>query len=219
MHSARAALAIDPDFALARSYLALVSAFGANLSLVENIPAAERDARIEAERAIELDPAAPDVLGYAGCALSDVGEHARGHEILQRAVELDPSNAQAHVALGAALARTGHVEDGIKSMQHGMRSSPKDFRLTFWSMILAHALARAGRYDEALDLATSAARRDGALYTARIVSAWTLHKLDRTEEARRVLTDARRIRPALSLDEVRRFFGHRTANDLSSVWG
>jgi len=103
-------------------------------------------------------------------------------------------------------------------MQFGIRSSPKDFRLTFWRMILAHALGCAGRIEEALEEASAASRRDGRLYGARVVAAWMLARLDRTEEARVALAEARRIRPALSLDEVQRFFGRRAAAELQSVW-
>ena len=131
---------------------------------------------------------------------------------------LVPSNAQAHVALGATLARLGHFDEGIRSMQFGMRSSPKDFRLTFWRMILADALGRAGRIEEALAEASAASRRDGRLYGARVVLAWMLAKLNRTEEARGALAEARLIRPALSLEEIRRFFGRRAVAELQSVW-
>jgi TolB-like protein len=218
LHHLRQAIAVDPNFALARGLLALLSAFGANLSLVDDVAAAERDARQEAERAIAIDPNASDVLGFAGCALTDVGQAERGLELLRRALELDPSNAQAHVALGATLVRLGRYDEGIASMQHGMRSSPKDFRLTFWSMILADALGRAGHTEDALDLAVAASRRDGRLYGARVVAALMLQKLDRAEEARGALAEARRIRPALSLQEIGRFFGRRAAADLSSIW-
>ena len=214
----RHALAIDPDFALARAFLALVNAFGANLSLVPDIDGARKGARDEAERAIAIDPNASDVLGFAGCAFADIGEHERGVELLRRALVLDPSNAQAHVALGASLVLFGRFDEGIQSMKFGMRSSPKDFRLTFWSMILAYALGRAGRFEEALAEASAAARRDGRLYTARVVVAWVLLKLNRVGEARTALGEARRIRPALSLDEIRRFFGQHTAQDLQPLW-
>jgi Flp pilus assembly protein TadD len=103
-------------------------------------------------------------------------------------------------------------------MQFGMRSSPKDFRLTFWRMLLADALGRAGRIEEALAEAAAASRRDGRLYGARVVLAWMLAKLGRSEEARVALAEARRIRPALSLDEIRRFFGRRAATEPQPVW-
>ena len=215
----RQAIAADPEFALARAFIALLNAFGSNLSLVPDFAAAKNDAYIEAERAVALDPNASDVLGFAGCAFADIGEHERGVELLRRALELDPSNAQAHVALGASLVLFGRFDEGIESMKFGMRSSPRDFRLTFWSMILAFALGRAGRFEEALAEASAAARRDGRLYTARVVVAWVLTKLGQKSEAQGALAEARRIRPALSLDEIRRFFGERTAADLKPLWG
>ncbi len=215
----RQAIAADPEFALARAFIALINAFGANLSLVPDFATAKKDAYIEAEHAVALDPNASDVLGFAGCAFADIGEHDRGVELLRRALELDPSNAQAHVALGASLVLFGRFDEGIESMKFGMRSSPRDFRLTFWSMILAFALGRAGRLEEALAEASAAARRDGRLYTARVVVAWVLTKLDQKSEAQGALAEARRIRPALSLDEIRRFFGERTAADLKPLWG
>jgi predicted nucleic acid-binding protein len=85
-------------------------------------------------------------------------------------------------------------------------------------MILAYALGRAGRLEDALAEASAAARRDGRLYTARVVIAWVLTKLDRKGEARAALAEARRIRPAISLDEVQRFFGKKTAAELKPVW-
>ncbi|HET9715411.1 MAG TPA: winged helix-turn-helix domain-containing protein [Pseudolabrys sp.] len=212
------AIATDKNFALARALLALTYAFGANMSLVDDPEIAKAYAREQAERAIAIDANAPDVLGFAGCALADIGEHDRGVQLLQIAVELDPSNAQAQVALGAAFIRSGRYEEGIRSMRFGMRSSPKDFRLTFWSMILAHALACAGHYDEALAEATAAARRDGRLYGARVISAWMLIKLDRDEEARQALSDVRRLRPALNLNAIRRFLGEEAVTDLQPLW-
>jgi TolB-like protein len=212
------AIAMDPNFALAHANSALLNAFGANLSLVDDAQAAKQRAREQAECALALDPNASDVLGLAGCALADIGELQRGVELLRRAVELDPSNAQAHMALGAALCRLGNVDEGLKSMQFGIRSSPKDYRLTFWNMLLADSLGRAGRYEEALAIAAAAARQDGRLYGARVVLAWVLSKLGRAQDARAALAEARRIRPALSLESIRRFFGSRVAADLAPIW-
>jgi adenylate cyclase len=114
------------------------------MSFVEDRHAAYRQALQDAETAVALDPNASEVLGYAGCALSDIGELARGREWLERAIEIDPSNAQAHVALGAAQLQSHELDAGIKTMQHGIRLSPRDARLPFWGMVLAIGLARVG---------------------------------------------------------------------------
>jgi adenylate cyclase len=214
----RGAIALDPNFALAHAMVALLGAISANMSFAENRHAAYQQALRDAETAVALDPNASEVLGYAGCALSDIGEFARGREWLERAIEMDPSNAQAHVALGAAQVQTRELDAGIKTMQHGIRLSPRDARLPFWGMVLAVGLARADRLQEALAEASTSCRRDGGLYGARVTAAFILLRLGREPEARAALTEARRIRPALSVEEIQLSFGRHIARDLAAIW-
>ncbi len=214
----REAIALDPNFALAHAMVALLGAISANMSFVEDRLAAHRQALQDAERAVALDPNASEVLGYAGCALSDIGKVARGREWLERAIEIDPSNAQAQVALGAVQVQTRELDAGIKTMQHGIRLSPRDARLPFWGMVLAVGLARADRLQDALAEVLTSCRRDGRLYGARVVAAFILLRLGREPEARAALTEARRIRPALSVDEIQISFGRYIARDLAAIW-
>jgi adenylate cyclase len=214
----RKAIAIDSNFALAYGLASLWTAIGADLSLLPDAAAQHASAREAAERAVALDPNGPDVLGYAGCTFVEVGDSPRGRELLERALELDPSNAQARVSLGVTQMRSREFERGIENLRLGIRLSPRDSRKAFWSVVLANALAKAGRLDEALSEAQSMCRRDGRFYTARVVLATVLTRLGRLEEARAALVEARRIRPALNLEEVARFFGRRVAADLKSVW-
>jgi len=195
----RRASAFDHDFALAYGLTALWTAVGANLSLLPDVPARHGEARHAAERAIALDPDGPEVLGYVGCAFVDMGESARGRELLDRALELDPSNAQARVALGATQVLAREYALGIENMRLGIRLSPRDYRLTFWGTVLAGAQAKAGRLDEALNEVRAMCRRDGLLYTPRVVLASVLTRLGRPEEARAAIVEARRIRrPSVS---------------------
>ncbi len=210
---------LDPKFALGYSLLALLTAFGINLSLLPDDPAVRRKALETAERSIALDPESSESLGRAGCAIADLGQEARGCEILERAVEIDPSNAQPRVALGAAQSRLGKFDVGIENMRLGMRISPRDANLGFWGMILAEALLRAGRLEEALTEAQIANRRDGHLYGGRVVSAIAATRLGRIDEARNALNEARRIRPALTPAEIAKFFGKGAVADLQSIWG
>jgi adenylate cyclase len=214
----RSAIALDPNFALAHGMAALLGAISANMSLVKDRSAARQQALRDAETAVALDPNASEVLGYAGCALSDIGESARGHEWLERAIEIDPSNAQAHVALGATQVISHDLDAGIKTMQHGIRLSPRDARLPFWGMVLAVALARADRLQEALAETLNSCRRDGRLYGARVAAAFILLRLGREPEARAALAEARRIRPALSMEELQFFFGRYITRDLAAIW-
>jgi adenylate cyclase len=214
----RAAIALDPNFALAHAVVALLGAINANMSFAEDGSAARQQALLDAETSVSLDPNASEVLGYAGCALSDIGEFARGREWLERAIEIDPSNAQAHVALGATQVQLRELETGIKAMQHGIRLSPRDAKLPFWGMILAAGLARADRLQEALAESLNSCRRDGRLYGARVIAAFVLLRLGREREARAMMTEARRIRAALNIEEIQHFFGRYIARDLVAIW-
>ena len=212
------ALKLDANFALARAQLALLSALAQNTGLVEHSTEHAQEALEAAEMAIAADAGSSEVLGYAGCALSDLGHTKRGAETLRQAVEIDPSNAQAEVALGAALAMLGDLDAGIARMRHGIRLSPRDRRLGFWGWALGMFLLRADRTGEALEEALVAARRDPRLYLPPILEAVAQATLGRAELARAALMAARRIRPNLTRQEIERSHGRRAARTLSGVW-
>ncbi|SEF01780.1 adenylate cyclase [Rhizobiales bacterium GAS188] len=214
----RQATTLDPDFALARAQLALFLSLGARLGLLADAAAAVTEARAEAERAVMIDQDASEVLGYAGCALAELGDVQRGSEILERAIENDPSNAQAWVALGTSqcfLEKMGDV--GLEKLRHGMRLSPRDHRLGFWGTFYALALARHRRLTEAHEEVRAACCRDPQFYVARIVLALTAASLGRKEEAMAALREAGRLRPRLSLEEIQLLVG-RGAALLAPLW-
>ena len=215
----RQATTLDPDFALARAQLALFLSLGARLGLVADGAAAVTEARTEAERAVEIDHDTSEVLGYAGCALAELGDVQRGSEILERAIENDPSNAQAWVALGSSLCfleKSGDV--GLEKLRHGMRLSPRDHRLGFWGTFYALALARHRRLTEAHEEIRAACRRDPQFYVARIVLAFTAASLGGKEEAIAALREARRLRPRVSLEEIQLFVGRSGVALIAPLW-
>jgi adenylate cyclase len=214
----RQATTLDPDFALARAQLALFLSLGARLGLVADGAAAVTEARTEAERAVTIDHDASEVLGYAGCALAELGDVQRGTEILERAIENDPSNAQAWVALGTSLCFLEKMDaTGLEKLRHGMRLSPRDHRLGFWGTFYALALARHRRLTEAHEEVRAACRRDPQFYVARIVLALTAAGLGSKEEAVVALREARRLRPRLSFNEIQLLVGRRAAL-LAPLW-
>ncbi|MGY3547103.1 adenylate/guanylate cyclase domain-containing protein [Bradyrhizobium sp. USDA 4469] len=214
----RQATTLDPNFALARAQLALFLSLGARLRLVTDGAAAVTEARSEAERAVTIDHDASEVLGYAGCALAELGDVQRGTEILERAIENDPSNAQAWVALGTSLCFLEKMDaTGLEKLRHGMRLSPRDHRLGFWGTFYALALQRHGRATEAHEEVRAACRRDPQFYVARIVLALIAAGLDKKEEAVVALREARRLRPRLSFNEIQFLVGRRAAL-LAPLW-
>jgi len=212
------ALVIDPGFALAGAHRALITALGLATGLLPALPATVEAACLAAEQALALEDGDSQVLGYAGCALSDLGQRERGVEILRQSLAIDPSNAQAHVALGATLAMQGQSEAGTAMMRHGMRISPRDRRLGFWGWALSHFLQRAGQPEEALQEARASAGRDAKLHLPRIVEAAALQALGRSTEAAEALAAARRLRPGLTPDEVELSHGRHLARQIASLW-
>ncbi len=214
----RQATALDPDFALAHAHLALLLSLGALHGLIADSAAAVMESRAEAERAVTIDHDTSEVLGYAGCALAELGDVQRGSEILERAIENDPSNAQAWVALGTSLCFLEKMGDvGLEKLRHGMRLSPRDHRLGFWGTFYALALARHRRQGEAYEEARAACRRDPQFYVARVVLALIAAGLGKSEEAIAALREAQRLRPRLSLEEMKLLVG-RGAEHLARFW-
>ncbi len=210
----RKAIALDPEFAPARAALSLLLSLGHMIGHVTE----PDEALSEADQALALDSDSSEVLGFAGCALSDLGHTTRGIELLEKAIEQDPSNAQAWVALGAALLSNRQPELAIEKLEHGLRISPRDNRLAVWGGILALALGFVGRFDEAIEQARVACRRDDKLHNPRVVLAALLVTENRLEEAASALAEARRIRSQLSLREARGIVGGRYAKALRKIW-
>ena len=214
----RQAIELDANFALARAQLALLMALAQNTALIEPSKSLHEEAVAAAELAIADDGGSSEVLGYAGCAISDLGDANRGAEILKQAVELDPSNAQAQVALGAALALSGDLDGGIARMKQGIKLSPRDRRLGFWGWALGGFLMRAKRPDEALEEAKLAARRDPRLFLPPVLETLAHVALGQIDAAKISLISARRLRPELTLREIEISHGRRAVKALADLW-
>lgn len=214
----RRSVALDPSFGLGHAHYALLTALARNIGLLADPSSMQGDALDAAKRAIALDDGSSEVLGYAGCALCDLGHLDRGVEILRQALEIDPSNAQAHVALGTALSLMGQFETGIGKMRFGMKISPRDRRLGFWGWALGNFLLRANRVDEALVEARTASRRDSKLYLTRILEAAALDRLGHLDDARAALAVARQLRERLTLSEVTLTHGRQVGERMALLW-
>lgn len=213
----RRAVEIDPEFAAAHAYLALVLALGRMLGLVTDRTGTRAEAMAAADAALRLAGSSGDVQGYVGCALVDMGEADRGQAILERAIEANPSNAQAWAALGAALIRKGELEPGVEKLSHAMKISPRDPRLAVWGTSLATGRALLGQYDEALEEARAAMIRDDRLFLPYVVRSIVLARMGRAAEARAAFESAQRVQPGLSTEGLAHIFGSELVDGLSRL--
>ena len=210
----RQAIELDPEFAIAHAYLTLMY----TLSNVLNMDVGEDDLPIKAmeslDRALDLDGRDATVLGYTGCALCDLRHHQRGIDLLEQAVQLDPSNAQAHAALGAGLLAGEAVEKGIEHLRLGIRLSPLDERTAFWRTLLARALFRIGRTDEAMAEAKRACQQSDNVAAPRVVLAVIELARGNMESAANALNEAKRIEPSIGEPMIRPMVGKRGIQSL-----
>jgi len=211
-------VALDPAFGLGYAHYALLTVLSIKFGYLPDAANLTEEVMGAANQAIGLDDGSSEVLGYAGCALCDLGHHDRGVEVLHRALEIDPSNAQAHVALGASLGLTGQLEVGIKKIRFGMEISPRDRRLGFWGWALGNFLFRAERTDEALVEARTSCRRDPRFHFSRVLEAAVLDLQGNAMEAGSSLAIARQLCPTLTLNEIALIYGRRVSARMALLW-
>ncbi|MCW8950418.1 MAG: tetratricopeptide repeat protein, partial [Sedimenticola sp.] len=170
-----------------------------------------------AEHALQLDNMDSTVLGFAGCAMADLGLVNRALPILKNAVELNPNNAQAWAALGSAYLIDNNPELAVTHLTRGIEMSPLDNRLAVWEALLALALMLTHNLDAALDRAELACQRDDRTYLSRIVLAAVLLCGRKPEAAQQALAEAYRIKPDLSDTEMDALITSRLGQQLRAL--
>ncbi|MCU7812996.1 MAG: winged helix-turn-helix domain-containing protein [Candidatus Thiodiazotropha sp. (ex Notomyrtea botanica)] len=207
----------DPTFALAPAYLSLILALGHRVGLLDQWEQTKTEAIEAAERALQLENMDSTVLGFAGCALADLGLVNRSLPLLKHAVELNPANAQAWAALGSAYLIDRQLKPAIKHLTRGIDISPLDSRLSIWGALLALALMQNNDLDAARTQAELACQRDDRTYLSRVVSAAVFLRCKKPQAALQILNDAYRIKPDLSEVEIDTLISARLGNQLRAL--
>lgn len=195
----RAAIAADPEFALARSALAhaLVNLVGLTLAPPATLLA---DARSELARALEIDPR----LGEAH-ALDGFIAHAFDHDwpraehAFLRGIRFAPSLCYAHSAYAWALMMNGRFEDADSEYRYARSLEPLDLK-----MRAHHALVAlyAGDDDRALaELSSLAAIEPGNVIVAALLATTHLWR-GSLDDARAAFEKLARDHPAITIGEV-----------------
>ena len=201
----RDAIAVDPSYATAHSWLAYWYIFHIGEGRSAD-PDADARAAAEASRtAMELDrndARATALHAYVtGYLFRDHGKALVLHE---RALDISPNMADAWT-LGSLTA--GFAGDGalaVERARNGLRLSPFGTRLYWHEGALAQAHYINGAYDEAAEWASRAAgRASAAVYNLRTLAA-SLVALGRVEDAGRIARQLLQQAPNFSLTGYRR---------------
>ena len=210
----RQSQSLDHEFALPVAYLSLVLALGHRVGLIDDIDQARCEALEAVDKALDLDNVDSTVLGFTGCALADLGLFQRAIPLLKNAIDINSTNAQAWAALGSAYLLTDELDLAIENLQHGIKISPLDSRLSIWQTALALAFLRAKNFSKAKKQAELACQRDDRTYLPRLALAAIHALLEDGKSAQLILEDAYRIKPDLSRREIKAVIGARLCNLL-----
>jgi TolB-like protein len=173
------AIALDPGYAEAHSWLAISLWFGWVLWGEEAEPN-RSTALATAERAVALDPNDAGCRWVYGCVLAYERRWAESDAEFSAALQLDPNHADARAWLADISIFKGQADAAVDHIQRALRLNPHPPGWYFWMRGMAHYAA--GRYEDAIE----ALRNPGTYRTAsRRILAASLARLGRIEEARR----------------------------------
>jgi TolB-like protein len=196
-----AALQLDPNFAPAHALLANVCVIRAAYRAYEGMgePTAEdvARARVEAQKAIALDPTAADPVLAMAYALQLEGRLAEAEAEFRHAITLSPNYALAHHWLGSLLEVRGRLRECVAELERAAQLDPLSFILL---NTLTRNLRHAQRYEEALAVSERSLALRSDFKPALTYHAQILLALGRREQA---------------VEYARRFF---TAPDSGPAW-
>ena len=201
------AIALDPNFAPARSRLAEAAIWDVIYSWTDS-PEATLAAGLEhARRAVTVDPSdheAHTCLAWMLMTVGRIGEGAAALEEATRALELNPSSIWALNIHAWIWHMTGHDPDvSIAEVERAMRLSPHDPAEFIFYDIGAAAYMNAGRFEEGLAMARRLIALFPTYYYGHLWCAANAAGLQRLAEARSFIAQAKQIQPAVSISLVR----------------
>lgn len=198
LQEALRAVEIAPDYGLAVALAAQAQAIIYTMISPDNATEAQR-IRLQAERAIALDPDNPVVLSTVSGALSSLGFADEGLMVGLRAIHLNPHNEFGYFACGLAATLLDRCDEAIGYFDREHQLAPGN--PTIWMSYGWRACAhiRAGRWAEAVEAYDNALKLTPDNAWPNLGKAICCLELGREEEARALAALARKYDPHTSL--------------------
>jgi Flp pilus assembly protein TadD len=164
------AITLNPNYASAHHWYALYLAMVGRFS----------EARAEMSRAGSLDPLSLIIGANTGWVYYFAREYEPAINACRRALVVDSGFSSAHIKLGWAYEQVGRYDEAIREFQEALDLVGDDPPLL---SILAHALALAGRREEALAILTRVTNDSSAAFVSSYHIAVLWCALDNRQEA------------------------------------
>jgi len=203
-----AAIAIDPDHAMAHAGLACTFISDIGVGLTDDPAGTVAHGLRHAQRAVDLD--GNDALAHAVLGRLQVwaGEIPIGVAGLEKAIALNPNLAYGFRLLGEVYFQIGRPEDALRALDAGIRLSPRDPGLWVLFMDKSSAHARLGDHANAIEFAQRAIQERPDQFWPYLISAIVLALAERLDEARIQVEAGLRLRSDLSLPTVEKMLNN-----------
>lgn len=172
----RRALELNPNYAVAHMW------YGTLLIAVGRF----EEAITAMRRAQELDPLSPITNATIGLPYYLSRSYEQAVECYRKALQLEPNSLPAHLLLGRAYLQIGKAALGVAEMEKARALENS----SFVQAELGHALAVAGRRDEARDILAQLQSQAAQVYVSPYDLAGLNTVLGEKEEALRLLEEA-----------------------------
>jgi adenylate cyclase len=192
-------IALDPEYALAYSMLAMTHLMDLYFESSESPEISFAQASKNIKKALALDDGdylAHFVLSHLYWLRKDPDKAIAA---LERAIELNPNGADAYSLLGNWFTFTGKTEEGIKLIEKAIRLNP--IPPPIYLVYLAGAYGRSGRYEDAIEVFKQVFQRSPNNLFAHIGLTHAYGASGREERARHQAQELLRLDPAFSLDK------------------
>ena len=143
----RAALTVEPNYALAQAYLAFAEV------VVNNYDDAPKslliDCKTRIDQALAIEPDDGRICWLLAHLHSYLREFEEEKLQLERALALNPNDANARATYGIALANLGQYDEGVSHIREAMRLNP--FHPEWYWLALGGLFLAARRYADAIE--------------------------------------------------------------------
>ncbi|HEX9189270.1 MAG TPA: protein kinase [Vicinamibacteria bacterium] len=207
---ARRAVELDPAYAAAHAFLGLYLIERVIHVLTPQVEEEREEARLAAERAVELAPRDPGALENAGLVFYHCSQHEKAVGALRRAVQIAPFNlvAWGYLALCLGVAGDeGEVGEARRILDRLIETAPEHPSLPYWSFFRAAVSTRQGRLEEAVADARRTVELQPHFFLAAVGLANALGALGREEDARAAWQRVQAIHPAFTAEGYAREIG------------
>jgi adenylate cyclase len=196
------ALELDPRYGSAAGLAGACQILQIALGYVTNLKSEAEEAKRLLQLSLSIDENDPDTLATVGWATAQLfGDFDTATEMVDRAVALNPNFAFAWNLRGWTYRLAGQEEEAIRSFERTIRLSPLDPMLYTTFAGMGIALIGLQRFDEAVEVAKKALRKNPSFAPSYRCLAAALAHLGREAEAREAVTRLLELDPNFRISE------------------